>query len=380
MIDGYNFHEMEAMKYFAPPSSWTEEKKHQNAQNKIWSGDWFGAEKKDGYFAKIVKENGKVSVYGRQRNVNKVFVDKSEWVPQFNVFFSTLPDNTCVLGEIYFPNQPGSRNVTTVMQCLKEKALARQQTGEKLHLYIFDILAWNGTSLLDKPFERRMDFIRWLANDTNDPYVSVAEYFNGDILWQTLQQILSDGGEGIVILNKNGKYEPGKRPSQTTLKIKKELRDTIDCFFTGRYSLPTKEYTGSEIVTWKYWENTRTGEKMEGEFYKNYYLGEPLQPVTKPWFYGWAGSMEIGVLVEAPNATVCAAGYDGYQIESIGSLSGLTDEIKSNPTAYAMRPIEVTAMELSVDDTHTIRLRHGKFIGFRDDLTPLDCLKSKINI
>ena len=30
-IDGYNFKEMEPMKYFAPPSSWADEKKKENA-------------------------------------------------------------------------------------------------------------------------------------------------------------------------------------------------------------------------------------------------------------------------------------------------------------------------------------------------------------
>ena len=55
-IDGYNFKEMAPMKYWAPPSSWTEEKKKETTRSRIFSGDWFAAEKKDGYFSKLVKD------------------------------------------------------------------------------------------------------------------------------------------------------------------------------------------------------------------------------------------------------------------------------------------------------------------------------------
>ena len=40
-IDGYDFGEMEIMKYYAPPSTWSDEKKRENARMKIYSGDWY---------------------------------------------------------------------------------------------------------------------------------------------------------------------------------------------------------------------------------------------------------------------------------------------------------------------------------------------------
>jgi hypothetical protein len=126
-IDGYDFGEMEAMKYYAPPSTWSDEKKRENARMKIYSDSWLGAEKKDGYFAKLIKdEDGNIILYSRSRGVNGKFADKHEWVPHLNSFFNDLPNGTCLLGELYFPSQPGSRNVTTIMGCLKEKAIDRQ--------------------------------------------------------------------------------------------------------------------------------------------------------------------------------------------------------------------------------------------------------------
>ena len=60
-------------------------------------------------------------------------------------------------------------------------------------------------------------------------YVSFAQYCSGRDLWAMLQEILARGDEGIVITREDGKYEPGKRPSKTTLKIKKELiADYVD--------------------------------------------------------------------------------------------------------------------------------------------------------
>jgi hypothetical protein len=380
VIDGYDFGEMEAQKYFAPPSSWSNEKKQDNARSKIFSGEFLGAEKKDGYFAKLIKdEDGNIILYSRSRGVNGKFADKHEWVPQLNPFFEALPIGTCLLGELFFPSNPGSRNVTTIMGCLKEKAIDRQEKGEKLHFYVFDVLAWDGASLIGAKFSDRIRKVTqvWSGGFVRK-YVEVAFYVSGKELWAMLQEVLARGDEGIVITHQDGKYEPGKRPSKTTLKIKKELKQTIDCFFTGVGSAPTKEYTGKEIETWQYWENLRTGEKVQGDLYKQYSEGGPITPVTKGYFYGWAGSLEIAVLRKRVGRRCKIDGkmYEGMDIYPIGWLSGLTEEMKANPREYAFQPIEVTAMEWD-GICHT--LRHGKMVGWRKDLTLADCTLEKID-
>lgn len=164
----------------------------------------------------------------------------------------------------------------------------------------------------------------------------------------------------MVIIRGGAKYQPDKRPSKDCQKVKKELAENIDCFFTGRETSPTRLYSGKEIQTWNYWENIRTGNKVEGEMYNIYAVGAPYEPVTKPYFYGWAGSLEIGVL------------KDG-QVYPIGYLSGLADEIKSDPGAQAMRCIEVTAMEI----LETGGISHAKLERFRPDLAPTDCTYEK---
>lgn len=381
-IDGYDFGEMEAMKYYAPPSSWSDQKKKDHAHNCVFGGDWLGAEKKDGYFAKLIKdEDGNIILYSRSRGVNGKFADKHEWVPQLNSFFDALPLGTCLLGEIYFPSKPGSRQVTTIMGCLKEKAIERQEKGEKLHFYVFDCLAWCGINESQVAANKRFEVVEHMGEMPafkNCEYVSFAKYKTGKELWAMLQEILARGDEGIVITHKNGVYEPGKRPSKTTLKIKKELKQTIDCFFTGVGSAPTKEYTGKEIETWKFWQNRITGEKMEGEFYRDYASGAAIEPVTKGFFYGWSGSLEIGVFRHKVGSRCKIRGevFEDTEVFPIGWLSGVTDEMKANPDKFAFQPMEVTAMEY---DSFNHTLRHGKMVGWRKDLALKDCTFEKID-
>ena len=83
---------------------------------------------------------------------------------------------------------------------------------------------------------------------------------------------------------------------------------------------------------------------------------KPYTAVTKPYYYGYAGSLEIGLV-------------DNGKVVGIGYLSGLTDEIKANYKEYKNRVIEVGAMMLTPDGA----LRHGKMLGWRTDKTWDEC-------
>lgn len=355
-IDGYNFAEMEPMKYWAPPASWTIEKKKSTTQSRIFSNEWTAAEKKDGYFTKIIKdEDGNIFMQSRSRNVKKEFPEKHEWVPHLQSFFDSLPKGTCVLGELYLPSKPGSSNITTLLGCLKEKCISRQNSSEKLHLYIFDVLAFEGENILNNPAKKRFSLIQEIKKYSDNEFVSYAKYVKNKALWNTLQQILGNGGEGMVITREDAPYQPGKRPSKDTQKVKKELQETVDVVIIGA-NKPTRPYAGKEIEDWQYWENTKTYEKVSGSYYKNFFNGENYEPVTKMYFFNGAGSLKLGV-------------YKNGKIIQIGSLSGLEDEILFNWKDYIGKVAEVTAMEI----LPTGGLRHPKFVQFRADKNPRDC-------
>ena len=366
-INNVNFSEMEPQKYWAPPSTWETSKRQIEVRNRIFSGEWYAAEKKDGYFAKLIKdEDGNILLHSRSKNVNGVYPEKHEWVPHLNSFFEELPNGTCLLGELYLPSKPGSSNITTLLGCLKEKCIARQEKSEKLHFYAFDVLAWNGEVCMNEPMTariQRLNKIRYLEDFSN--FVDIAIYYSGEALWNMLGVILAAGKEGMVLVRGGAPYQPGKRPSKDCMKVKKEINQTIDCIFTGVGTPPTRTYEGKEIETWKFWEDLRTGEKKEGLFYKDYVTGVAIEPVTKPYFYGWVSSLEIGLV-------------KGDKVVPIGYLSGLTDEVKANHLKYKGCPIEVTCMEITQNQNGGFGLRHAKLVRFRPDLTVRDCCWSKV--
>ena len=382
LIDSVDFFELESERYWSFPKSYKKDPKIE-AKQMIFSNDYIGSRKIDGAYYRFVKDmEGNMTLQGRSRSVKGGFLNKIGHVPHLQEFFNFLPNGTCLLGELYFPNKEGSHNVTTIMGCLEKKAIQRQEK-DKLHYYIFDVWAYDGKSLLKTPMIERVKYIDKIIDKAYEPYIGeqcnlfphgaqatvkarfpeivFPRYCEGKELWTLLQKILEEGGEGIVITKKDSYPEPGKRTSKKTLKIKKELSQTIDCFFTGNYSPPTRLYNGKEIETWKYWENIKTCEKLEGEHWKDYANGAPIEPVTKPFFNGWAGSLEIGVLKKG-------------KIFPIGWLSGVSDEIKANINKYKDQPIEVTAMEFTEDRA----LRHGKLVRFRPDLQLIDCNYEKI--
>ena len=360
VIDGIDFENLEAEKFWSWPSSFKGDPKEET-RNLIFSGSYLGARKMDGAYYRFIKGmDGSMRLQGRSKSVNGGYLDKLDHVPHLMDFFNDLPNGTCLLGEIYFPKNEGSSNVTTIMGCLTDKAIARQEKGDKLHYYIFDVWAFEGKSWMDKKCEDRFDELNALSRAYPSEFVEWAQYYEGKELWTQLQTILANGGEGIVMTKKETVPQPGKRPARKTLKVKKELAENIDCFFTGRATAPTRMYTGKELETWKYWVRLRDNQKLEGLFYENYKNGEAIEPVTKPYFNDWAGSLEIAVL------------KDGAEIP-IGFLSGLSDEIKANPRDMRHRCIEVAAMEV----LPTGGIRHGKLKQFRPDLTYLDCTWEK---
>ena len=360
-ISGYDFGELEPMRYYSPPATWTDEKKKDTVRSRIFGGDWMAAEKKDGFFGKLVKDDeGNILLYTRSRNVNGEFTNKYEWVPQLHPFFEQLPCGTCLLGEMYLPSQPGSKNVQTILGCLMDKARDRQKNGEHIHFYIFDCLAFGGINLINKEFHSRAHYVQMMSAEEmyQDEYVDYATYYSGEALWEYLQEILADGKEGVVIMHKDGVYEPGKRPSKTTLKVKQELKQTIDCFIIGANS-QTKIYTGKSLDTWPYWVSDITDERLDpkDDNLGAYIDGDPVVPVTKNYYNKWAGSLRLGLIKD---------GETTY----FGDISGLTEDILANWRDYIGKVCEVGGMMI---DSETGHIRHPRFLGWRQDKKAEEC-------
>ena len=362
---GIDWLNAEAMKYWSFASSYKGDKKA-DTRNMIFSGDYLGAIKVDGYYERLIKdEDGNIFMVARSKNVQGEPVEKIDWVPQIHDFMNGLPNGTVLLSECYLPGDEGSKKITSLLGCLKEKCIARQEKGQKLHFYVFDVMAWDGDDFTKNPFEQRIEFLSdILYSYSTSEYIEWAQYYDGEELWNKLQAALADGREGMVIMRKDAPVYFKRTPARVSLKIKKELRETIDCFFTGRATAPKRDYQGKEIENWPYWCNQETSERLPvgNHYYEAFMEGKPYIPVTKPYYFHWAGSVEIGVVDEYGNPM------------SIGYLSGVTDDIKEHYKEYRKRVIEIGAMELN----DTGGLRHAKMLGWRYDKTWEECSISQL--
>lgn len=374
IIEGIDFYDLPAMKYYSPSTSWSAEKKKENAMQKIFSGEWWGSQKRDGIFVMCGRnQDGDIFLRPRAKNTKGEFVNKVDWVPHIHSYLNELEPGTVLLGELYLPRDEQAKSTSSIMNSLQPRAVKKQQKEEdKLHLYIFDILANKGKSLLDAPALKRFTTLHKMSFLHAD-YVEWAKYCNGQELWDMLQQLLLDGYEGVVITHQDAPYQPGKRSNKISLKIKKELQDTVDCVMIGA-NAPTKEYTGKEVEVWEYWlDDMHSTKVLASDYHKQFHRhpyedycdGDPIYPVTKNWFYGWAGSWKLGA-------------YKNGKLIQIGSLSGLTDEMKENWKDYVGKVCEVSAMETSENQEGGRGLRHPKLIAIRDDIDPADCTYERI--
>ena len=375
IIEGIDFYELEAMKYYSPSTSWSAEKKKENAEQKIFSGDWIGSLTKDGTFCMCGRNlEGEIFLRPRARNVKKEFVNKVDWVPQFHQFLKELDPGTVFLGEVYLPLNEQAKATTSILNCLLPKSLKRQENEEsRLYLYIFDVLAENGKSYLNMRAEERFDLLNSFSRAYSYEYVSWARYYEGKELWNKLQEYLADGREGMVITHKNSPYEPGKRSAKRTLKIKKELQETIDCVIIGA-NPPTTLYTGKEPETWEFWFDESENcfitaqeylEKEHTNIYAAYVDGAPVKPVTKNRFYGWAGSLKLGL-------------YDGDKLVHVGDLSGVTDEVKENWKDYVGKVVVISCMEITENQEGGWGFRHPRVINWRTDKPARECTVEQV--
>lgn len=371
IIDNIDFWDgFEAQKYWMIPKSHSNKQKNIEIKNCMLSGNYIGSQKRDGIWAMIIKDdNGFFHLRSRTKNVEGTFADKSEWIPHIITELNDIPNGTVLIGELYKKGDEGSRKATAILNCLKEKSLERQKITP-LTFYCFDILAYKGKALLEIPLEKRIN--HYLSYELLDvlqgKFIEIAEYFEGKELWNKCGELLKEGYEGMVIQRKSAKYLCGKRKAWESIKIKKEIEQTIDVFLDGAYKEPTMNYNGKEIETWPYWVNEKTGERSDKNKYPEYIHGETWTPVTKPYYFGWASAVSISVMREGKPF-------------HLAWISGITDEMKkdiiSNPEKYKNKVYEITCMEVEkIDGKYS--LRHGKIVAPRPDKSAEDCDFSQI--
>ena len=102
-----------------------------------------------------------------------------------------------------------------------------------VEINVFDILYYNGKSLLKEPFEKRTALIKKIVK--NNPYkiIHAKQIITSDEVAaeRFYKQALKDRKEGIMFKNLQARYQPGSRVGHM-LKVKPEERD-LDLVITG---------------------------------------------------------------------------------------------------------------------------------------------------
>lgn len=107
--------------------------------------------------------------------------------------------------------------------------------------FVFDILYYNGESLIQEPFEKRRSILEKIIKESNKTILISPQIVtdNAETLRKYHHEQIAKGLEGIVAKKWQSPYEPGRRNFKW-VKLKQEetkkgagLADTIDCVVMG---------------------------------------------------------------------------------------------------------------------------------------------------
>ena len=188
--------------------------------------------KYDGFRMIIHKNKEEVKLFTRSlENVTKQFPEVVEYILKNVKGNSFILDSEAVgydaKTKVYQPFQNISQRIR------RKYDIEQMQKKLPIEVNIFDILFYNGKSLLDQPFEKRSELIRKIL--TSQPYkiIPSKQIITSDEkkAKEFYNKALKDNQEGIMMKNLQAPYKPGRRVGNM-LKIKPEEKD-LDVVITG---------------------------------------------------------------------------------------------------------------------------------------------------
>ncbi len=369
-----DFAMMAPMKYYDNPEPKTPslQKKRRDIVENV-GGEYVATEKHDGDWGMFIHYSRGHNLI-RSRSISKVtgvYGDYTAKLPTAVEVMDTWPDNTVILAEICIDgNGTNANTIGTILRCLPEKAVERQKTT-KVVFWAFDLLMLGGYDYTDRPYMYRIYTLESILNCPDSLIGHYgAPYFQCTDIWcrgwdfaAIADDIIAQGGEGLVLQREDNPYMPDTRTAWKTLKLKQRLPEmelpvlaAID---------PTPEYTGNDPFTWPYWE-VRDSETLTlpSQICWSKYetaggpdpawdaVGYQYHPITKPYFKGWKN----GVTVKYKDTTCDVA-------------SGLTDGDKewlaTPEAAAAIANGEVVAVVKAMMENDLGRLRHPYVVRLR---------------
>ena len=188
--------------------------------------------KYDGFRMVIHKKGNEIKLFTRKlENVTKQFPEVADFIRKYVKADSSILDSEAVG---YDKKTKEYKSFQHISQRIRRKYdIEKMQEELPVEVNVFDILYYNGKSLLNEPFRKRTELIKKIISSHPYKIIHAKQIITGDEkkAEEFYKAALHDNQEGIMMKNLDAEYNPGRRVGHM-LKIKPEERD-LDLVITG---------------------------------------------------------------------------------------------------------------------------------------------------
>jgi DNA ligase-1 len=188
--------------------------------------------KYDGFRMVIHKKGDEVILFTRSlENVTKQFPEVIDFVKKYVKGDSFILDSEAVgfnkKTKEYKPFQEISQRIR------RKYDIEKLQEELPVEVNVFDVLYYNGKSLLQEPFEKRTALIKKIIKNAPYKIIQSKQIITSDekAAQEFYKKALKNNQEGVMFKNLQSEYKPGRRVGNM-LKIKPEEKD-LDLVITG---------------------------------------------------------------------------------------------------------------------------------------------------
>jgi DNA ligase-1 len=188
--------------------------------------------KYDGFRLIIHKKNNEIMLFTRRlENVTKQFPEVKEFILKYVKGKTFILDSEAVgynkKTKEYSPFQAISQRIR------RKYDIEKLQKELPVEINVFDVLYYEGKSMLDEPFKKRSELIRKIINPQRYKIIYSKQIITSDEekAREFYKKALKDNQEGVMFKKLDAKYQPGSRVGHM-LKLKPSEKD-LDLVITG---------------------------------------------------------------------------------------------------------------------------------------------------
>lgn len=188
--------------------------------------------KYDGFRLIIHKNKKEVILFTRRlENVTKQFPEVKEFILKYVKADTAILDSEAVgynkKTKVYTPFQAISQRIR------RKYDIEKLQRELPVEVNVFDVIYYNGKSMLNEPFKKRSELIRKIITPQRYKIVYSKQIITSDEkkAKEFYKKALKDNQEGVMFKNIDSIYQPGSRVGHM-LKLKPSERD-LDLVITG---------------------------------------------------------------------------------------------------------------------------------------------------